>query len=251
MEQLKQVTVLYVEDQANLREELGAFIKRRVKKVFIAENGIQGLDMFKKEKPDIVITDIKMPKMDGIEMTKAIRQENLLVPIIVTTAMSDVESILSTVDIGIDKYLLKPIDVNELNEALKSASEKILIVNGASVEDSSLSLETIETIEKEIQRALAKFFKDNVGKGPRKIIAKVNGPFIQVQVMESRCIYEKTLCKRPEFIKMVDYTRQSFYEATKKQLDSLVGKIVNRKVEMTNTDMDSRLDIDVIDFKMI
>lgn len=249
MDQLKQFTVLYVEDEANLREELGTFIKRRVKKIFVAENGQEALDLFKKEKPDIVITDIKMPKMDGLELTRQIRETSPFVPVIVTTALSDVESILTTVDIGIDKYLLKPIDVEALTEALRGACDKLSKFGFTDIQVND-DLADVDGIEKEIQKSFAKFFKEKVGKGPRKVIAKISGSMVQVQIMESRCVYEKTLSGRPEYIKMVDYMRQSFYEAFEVKLSSLIKKSLNQEVVIFSKAIDTRLDIDVLTFKM-
>ena len=101
--------VLYVEDEDFHREQLGIFLKRRFGKLYLAENGFIGFEKFKETSPDIVITDLKMPEMDGIELTKRIREIDKDCAIIITTAFSDVETILEAVNIGIDKYVLKPI----------------------------------------------------------------------------------------------------------------------------------------------
>jgi len=71
---LENMRVLYVEDNEDIREELAETLEFDVKELFIAENGEEGLEKFKKYKPDIVITDIKMPKMDGLKMSVEIKK---------------------------------------------------------------------------------------------------------------------------------------------------------------------------------
>jgi YesN/AraC family two-component response regulator len=68
--------VLYVEDDEMQRENLKIFLKRRVGKLYMAENGKEGFKVFEEQNPDIIITDLKMPVMDGIEMSKKIRDNN-------------------------------------------------------------------------------------------------------------------------------------------------------------------------------
>ena len=84
------VTVLYVEDDTFLRQTISRILKRRVSTLLVAENGREGLGVFKEERPDIVVTDIKMPSMNGLEMSKQILADDASVPIIITTAHNEV-----------------------------------------------------------------------------------------------------------------------------------------------------------------
>ena len=111
---LKELKVLYVEDDQATAEELSQFLKRRVGKVYVARDGQQGLELFEENKPDIIIADLFLPKIGGIEMVKAIRSKGFETPVIITSAVSDSNVILSAVDAGILKYLLKPIRTTEL-----------------------------------------------------------------------------------------------------------------------------------------
>jgi CheY-like chemotaxis protein len=86
---LKKFTVLCVEDELDVRDELAQFLKRRVKTLYLAHNGEEGLALFKQHAPNIVITDILMPVMNGLEMTKAIKRLNPDVPIIFTIAFNE------------------------------------------------------------------------------------------------------------------------------------------------------------------
>ena len=86
---LKELTILYVEDNIDIQEELFEIIKLKVGKVYVASNGKEGLDIFNQHSLDLIITDIKMPIMDGLTMTEHIRQKNEEIPIIVTTAFNE------------------------------------------------------------------------------------------------------------------------------------------------------------------
>ena len=106
---LSNITILYVEDEKMISEEVSFFFKRYVKNFHVANNGIEGLELFKKIKPDILISDIQMPKMDGLEMVEEIG--NTSVPIIITTAYSDIDYFLKAIELKISKFVIKPINL--------------------------------------------------------------------------------------------------------------------------------------------
>ena len=89
--------ILYVEDDLLARDEIAEFLDFEIGKVELASNGKEGLERFKTFKPHIVITDINMPKMSGIEMTEAIRKENQSIPILILSAHNEVEYFLQTI----------------------------------------------------------------------------------------------------------------------------------------------------------
>ncbi|MBF0428459.1 MAG: diguanylate cyclase [Magnetococcales bacterium] len=115
---LKTLTILHVEDDPDIHIRLNYFLKRHVKTLLTAMDGEEGLKMFQQQQPDIIITDILMPTMDGLTMTKAIRDLDMDIPIIVTTAYNDEEFFLRSIDLGIDRYVLKPTDPKILFRAL-------------------------------------------------------------------------------------------------------------------------------------
>ena len=123
MSLLNQLRVLYVEDDDFIREELVDILSFDVKEIIVAKNGEEGLDKFKKYKPDIVISDVKMPKMNGLEMSKEIKNLSPATPIILTTAFSDSEKLLEAINIGIDRYILKPVDIDKLYKAIEDLSK--------------------------------------------------------------------------------------------------------------------------------
>ena len=107
-------SVLYVEDDEATRTALGTSLTRRVETVWMADNGRAGLEMFRERRPDVVVTDITMPGLNGLDMAREIKGLDPQVPIIVTTAYSDTQFLLDAIDIGIDGYVLKPVDLRRV-----------------------------------------------------------------------------------------------------------------------------------------
>lgn len=104
---LLEISILYVEDSAIIRNSGAEIIRKKTKNVYLAEDGLIGLDLFKKYQPEIVITDIGMPNMDGLDMSRQIKKINPETKIIITTAHDDSKYLMNSIEIGIDQYLLK------------------------------------------------------------------------------------------------------------------------------------------------
>lgn len=114
LEKLKDVRVLVVEDDENLRHIVEDSLKLWCKEVYAAENGDIGLEMFNEHKPDVVITDIHLPRLSGLKMSKKIREYSENVPIIVITAYDTDDNMMESIDIGSYTYLRKPVELDEL-----------------------------------------------------------------------------------------------------------------------------------------
>ncbi len=122
---LKSLKVLLVEDE----EKLSSLLKNAIGDSFhsfsIADDGLDGLEMFKELSPDIVITDIMMPKMTGLEMAKEIKKLDATMPIVILSAFSEADKFLGAIDVGVVKYFIKPFDPDELLEYIDSLEEII------------------------------------------------------------------------------------------------------------------------------
>lgn len=106
----KTLSILYVEDDAMIRVLFTNFLKRRFRDVYIGSNGKEGLELYNQHKPDIVVTDIAMPIMNGFEMIRRIIEVNPSQPIIVTSGFDEDDEKRQ----GIYAYLVKPIIKEEL-----------------------------------------------------------------------------------------------------------------------------------------
>ena len=121
----KNLKILIVEDEKRLAQLLKDSISGSFFSVVIASNGEDGLKKFKSFKPDIIITDIMMPFCDGLEMTLKIKKLDESIPIIVLSAHSDKEKLLKAIDLGINKYFIKPFDPEELLEHINKLALKL------------------------------------------------------------------------------------------------------------------------------
>jgi len=114
------LSILYVEDDKSIRDVYTEQLQTCVKNVYGAANGEEGYLQFKDKHPDVIITDIMMPVLDGIDMAKKIRQDDEFTPIVITSSSSDTKHLHKTLDIGIHGYMSKPINFNDLIDLLKS-----------------------------------------------------------------------------------------------------------------------------------
>lgn len=121
----RNIKILYVEDDEIARENGIEYLENYFEHIYEASNGLEGLAMFDKHKPDIVITDIEMPKMNGLEFVRKIREINKNTKVIITTAFSDKEYLLAAIELQLVKYLIKPINEKNLEEALQICIENI------------------------------------------------------------------------------------------------------------------------------
>jgi two-component system cell cycle response regulator len=123
---MKEITILCVEDESDARDKLSGFLSKNFGQVFTASDGIEGLDVFDEHKPDIIITDIQMPLMNGLEMAEEIRKKCSGVPIIITTGYDDEKYLVGSIDIGAIKYIKKPVDIKKLRNLLSDVSLNIV-----------------------------------------------------------------------------------------------------------------------------
>ncbi len=122
----RSLKLLYVEDDENVRIPTAKLLDRCSKELYIACDGVEGLELFKKYSPDVVVTDITMPRMDGLEMAEQIRKTSQFTPIIVTTAHFDAEFLMRAISIGINQYIAKPVDFSMLIDKLDVSSQLVL-----------------------------------------------------------------------------------------------------------------------------
>lgn len=132
MENLKELkaitspyTLLYAEDDRSIADAFINYLSKFFKEVVYVENGLDGLEMYKQQKFDLVITDIKMPKMSGLQMSQEIKKINKEQNILIVSAYSSTDIFLSSIKIGIDGYLVKPINYSDMNELLYKICTKI------------------------------------------------------------------------------------------------------------------------------
>lgn len=113
------IKILYVEDEQLVRETIYEMLNRRIENVIVAADGQEGLEKYHSENPAIIITDIKMPNMDGLEMISQIKEDNIDVPIIITSAHSESQYFIKAIDLGIANFVMKPVKNRDLFKLIK------------------------------------------------------------------------------------------------------------------------------------
>lgn len=119
IELIKTLKVLYVEDEIILRDTTCNSLNSILKEVVVADNGKEGLEKFKNDTFDLIITDLSMPVMSGVTMIEEIRKIDSKIPIIITTAYgSQNEDVTKLTTIGMNDYVMKPVDIMKLMETI-------------------------------------------------------------------------------------------------------------------------------------
>jgi len=118
---------MYVEDEILILRSITTMMERKIKDVYIAQNGEVGLEIFKKHRPQIVVTDIKMPVMDGLEMIEKIKEIDPTTKFIVVSAYGETNYFIRAIELSVHGFILKPVDVNQLMEVIMELSNGILL----------------------------------------------------------------------------------------------------------------------------
>ncbi len=213
----KKIKVLYIEDDQRVRETTLLLLKEFFNKILTASNGDEGLKIYHKEKIDLIITDINMPVMSGLEMVSKIREKDKDIPIIVLTAHSETDYLIQSIKLGVDGYILKPIDLNQFLEVIKKVLEKITLKK---------ELEKNIYLLKQYQKAVDELFivsKTN-SKG---IITYVNKKFCDI----SKYSEEELIGKPHNIVRHPDVPKQFFddlWKTIKKEKRKWKGIVKNK-----------------------
>ena len=124
LERLKNKTILLVEDEKVIRENIASMLKFFFKEVYVAIDGYDGLDKYENYLPDIIMTDLKMPNMGGFELIKELEKRACSSYTIIVSAHTDTELLLEAINKGVNRYLIKPITEDELFEAFNAYLRK-------------------------------------------------------------------------------------------------------------------------------
>ena len=122
---MNSLKLLYIEDDRDIQEIYLNLLQEHIGEVYCANDGEEGYEKYLEIKPDIILLDINMPKIDGLTLAKKIREIDKDVKIIITTSYSDREKLLQAIELYLIKYILKPIEPNILKDALFKAIKEI------------------------------------------------------------------------------------------------------------------------------
>jgi len=152
---LRNKTILLVEDEKIIRENIASMLNCFFKEVYTAYDGFDGIDKYEEHLPDIVMTDLKMPTMNGFELIDELKKRSSTAYTIIVSAHTDTEHLINAINNKIDRYLIKPLTENELFDTFNAYFEKIdtQIAENFIIEENisfNLDKKTLTINEKEI-----------------------------------------------------------------------------------------------------
>jgi DNA-binding NtrC family response regulator len=150
------IRVLLIEDEEIPRKQLAKVIRKEGFEVLLAENGRVGLDVFKKELPEVVVTDVKMPDVDGLEVMHTVRRISNDTQIILITAFGETDTVVTALREGALDYLKKPLDLDQFTLALGRAKEKVSALRDRPAFPTILLVEDEEGTRERLARMLGK-----------------------------------------------------------------------------------------------
>lgn len=119
MSSLNNLTLLYIEDDNELREQFVRILSTKFKKIYEATNGVEALKKYEEYSPDMMLVDINIPKINGLDVIEEVRKSDKNTPIVILSAYSDQEILLRAVKLGLSEYLIKPVPHKKLLTVLQ------------------------------------------------------------------------------------------------------------------------------------
>jgi len=118
---MNNLNILYIEDDPEILENVSFLLSRYTNEVFTATNGEEALKVYKEKQPDIVVSDINIPKINGLKVAEIIREENPSVPIIIISAHNEDHQLKIAKELNVSSYIRKPFTLQELKDAIAKA----------------------------------------------------------------------------------------------------------------------------------
>jgi len=223
----QQLTLLYVEDNSEARETTLLLFEEFFKNIIIATNGLEGIELFKKNKIDLIITDINMPKLNGLEMIKEIKNIDEDVLIFVLSAYNESGYFMDSIKLGVEGYLLKPIETEHFLKHLKKVITKLDLI-----EEAKTTLHFLQEYEDLTNSSAIVSKADTNGN-----ITFVNDKFCNITGYKR----EEIIGQNHNFLKHPDVPAEFFFEifdtiSNKKEIWNGILKIISKDTKSINLD---------------
>ncbi|MCF8343805.1 MAG: response regulator, partial [Bacteroidales bacterium] len=162
------ISLLYVEDEKILRNVYQKILSKRISEIYVAENGEEGLALYEQHRPNIVLTDIKMPVMNGLEMSKRIKRFDPNARIIIMSAYGQTQYFMQAIESGVKSFLLKPVENKSLFTVIENLTNEVLLERKVSEQkekrrQAEEALKRSEAILKAVSYASEQFLQHNFG----------------------------------------------------------------------------------------
>ena len=221
---LNTLRLLFVEDDLDAARELAHYLKKRVASLSVAANGREALELCRKHTFDVILSDLRMPEMDGMTFIRHLRDSGIQTPVVIMSAFSDSETILKAVDLGIVKYCVKPVNIAELIASLTRLASERLVDAGMPVLPDSRLLDRQQRLdaEKRIKSGYAQIIKAMTGKGPRDVQVSLGSDSLSLQAADILTQMEMTLSKSKENISLLIHLRKTLYTENRNAFEKMV-----------------------------
>ena len=173
--------IVVVEDEMCIREGLVKLLERIDRSYIVvgqADNGKSGLELIKESKPDLVITDVQMPIMDGLEMLRCLQEKQPLPKVIILSAYSEFSYAQQAIKLGVSEYLIKPIIINELTQSLRSIEQQL--AEESNKKGEAPELRSLEEVFSGIQSGRLPFTEKIRNYVYQKFSVDLNGNFVLI-----------------------------------------------------------------------
>lgn len=202
----KDIKLLYVEDNEVAREKMHKKLKRIFSNVDVAKNGQEGLLLYMKDRHDLIISDINMNIMDGLEMSKIIKNINKEQNIIFVSAYPEQRFLTSAIELGVDGFVFKPVETEKFHHVLKKSLDQIILRKEneeykRSLEDlvEKRSAALIEK-NKELEELIEEVKKANRLKEEMQVAQKVQENFLPKQILQTKKMQVATYFEAAEYV---------------------------------------------------
>jgi DNA-binding response OmpR family regulator len=246
MSELKNLRILYVEDDEATREALSKFLSRRVGKVYAASDGEEGVRKFLEYRPNLLIVDLIMPGMSGLEMISEVRNQDKECRILITSTVNEINTVLEAVDMGIDHYIVKPIDMEDLEKKLEVTARSFISREAKTHSLSFMNLDNVRLAEDMIRREFLKIMKTYSGKGPQDVKVLLFENQAEIIALDTATVMEKTIAFNRRNLTVIEQFRRVFYEEISGQLEECVELATGYKVRVSSVFVDGLKRLDKI-----
>jgi signal transduction histidine kinase len=247
---LKQIRVLYVEDDESIRSVLSRGLQRRVKELCVAIDGKDGLEKSRTFNPDIIVTDIKMPNMSGLDMAKIIKEEQPSIPIIITSAHGETDTLIKAIEIGINGYILKPIDKDKLFDTIITYAKIKVLEKELEEKNRLMSVQSKNAALGELLENIAHQWRQ-----PLSIISTISGSmqlkneFNNLEKEDIAEMTSKIIDVSQNLSDTIDYFRKTILKDTEKSESINFSKLIKDVLEsleydLKNTQIEIILNVD-------
>lgn len=246
MSDLNCLRALYVEDDDATREAFSKFLKLRAGKLITAASGEEGLQKYNEYRPNLIIVDLIMPGMSGLEMIGEIREKDKECHILITSSVNELNTVLEAVDLGIDHYIVKPIDTEALEKKLMGIAKSIINKDEKSRTVNFMTLENLGSMEDAIRKEFLKLLKTYSGKGPQDVKVLLFESQVEITAIDTLTVLEKTISANRRNLSMSEQYRRLFYEEISSMLEDCVEQVTGYRVKVTRIIPDGAKKVDKI-----